>query len=79
MANAVVCPKCGSPEFTKVGFTWWGGAVGPAILKHVKCSKCGAMFNGRTGQSNTTGIIVYSVVGGVIGIVLVILIIAFVL
>ena len=73
MPDALVCPKCGSPEFKKVGFTWWGGAVGPAILKHVKCGKCGATFNGRTGQANTTGIIVYSVVLGVIALAVVLI------
>jgi len=68
----VVCPKCGGANCRRVSFTWWGGAVGPAILKHTKCNNCGATFNGRTGQSNTTGIVIYSVVVGVIGIAIIV-------
>jgi hypothetical protein len=45
-----------------VGFTWWGGMIGPAILSHVRCGRCGAAYNDKTGQSNTTAIIIYSVV-----------------
>ena len=56
------CPSCGAEESSKVGFTWWGGVVGPAMLTHVRCPRCGAAYNGKTGQSNTTGIIIYSVV-----------------
>ena len=55
------CPKCGQANAKKVGYTWWGGALGPRMLNHVKCNNCGAEYNGKTGQSNTTGIIVYSV------------------
>jgi hypothetical protein len=51
---------------TKVNCTWWGGVIGPRILNHVKCNQCGQTFNSKTGRSNTTGIIVYSVVTGVI-------------
>ena len=56
------CPKCGSTEASKVGYTWWGGALGPAIFHHVKCARCGATYNGKTGKSNVTAIIVYTVV-----------------
>ncbi len=56
------CPKCQSSDAQKVSFTWWGGLVGPRLLKHVKCNRCGATFNGKTGQSNTTNIIIYTVV-----------------
>lgn len=51
-----------------MGFTWWGGFIGPRILSHVKCNSCGEQFNGKTGKSNTVGIIIYTVV--VLGIVL---------
>lgn len=68
------CPKCQSNDAEKVGFTWWGGLIGPRMLKHVKCSRCGATFNGKTGQPNTTGIIIYTVVVLAIVIVLGVLI-----
>ena len=68
------CPKCQRPDPEKVGFTWWGGLIGPRMLSHVKCRWCGAQYNGKTGQSNTTGIIIYSLV--LFGIALVIFLIA---
>jgi hypothetical protein len=40
--------------------------LGPGLLSHVKCQVCGATYNGKTGRSNTGGIIVYSVVVGVL-------------
>jgi hypothetical protein len=49
-----------------VNFTWWGGVLGPRLLKHVKCNGCGTTYNGKSGQSNTTNIVVYSVILGVI-------------
>jgi uncharacterized Zn finger protein len=66
MAEYAPCPKCSALEAKKVGFTWWGGVLGPSLLTHVKCPNCGTAYNGKTGQSNTTGIIIYSVVIGVI-------------
>lgn len=56
------CPKCGSPFTEPVKFTWWGGLLGPKLLHHTKCSECKYRFNSKTRQSNTTGIIIYSVV-----------------
>ena len=47
-------------------FTWWGGLLGPKILTHVKCSGCGHRYNGKTGKSNTTGIVIYSVIVGLL-------------
>ncbi len=74
MADYAPCPKCSSPRAKKVGFTWWGGVLGPSLLTHVKCQDCGTTYNGKTGQSNSAAIIVYSIVVGVIAIALVILI-----
>ena len=54
-----------------VGFTWWGGLIGAKIINHVECPRCYARFNGRTGQDNTTNIVIYSVVCGLIALVLV--------
>jgi len=53
------CPKCGQSNAKKVGFTWWGGALGPRMFSHVKCQNCGTEYNGRTGKSNQQGILIY--------------------
>ena len=42
------CPFCGKSEAEKVGFTWWGGVLGPKLLNHVKCLGCGKKYNGKT-------------------------------
>ena len=55
-------------------FTWWGGALGPRLLTHVKCHVCGNKYNGKTGGDNIAGIIVYSLAGFGIGLVLMIVI-----
>lgn len=62
MAEYAPCPSCASTQATAAGFTWWGGVLGPKLLSHVTCNRCGAGYNGKTGQSNTTGIIIYSAV-----------------
>ena len=62
------CPQCRRPDPQKVSFTWWGGMIGPRMLSHVKCQSCGTAYNGKTGQSNTTGIVIYTVVLFIIGI-----------
>lgn len=56
------CPNCTGTDSKEVGFTWWGGIIGPKLLHHVKCQRCGTAYNGRSGKSNTTGIVIYSVV-----------------
>jgi predicted RNA-binding Zn-ribbon protein involved in translation (DUF1610 family) len=53
------CPKCGQSNAKKVSFTWWGGALGPRMFTHVKCPNCGPEYNGRTGKSNRTDILIY--------------------
>jgi hypothetical protein len=58
----VPCPRCYTPNPEKVKFTWWGGLLGPKMLSHVKCRNCGLTYNGKSGQSNTTGIVIYSVI-----------------
>ena len=47
-------------------FTWWGGVLGPKVLTHVKCPGCGHAYNGKTGRDNTTGIVIYSVIIGIL-------------
>ena len=66
MAEYAPCPKCGDDRPKKVGFTWWGGLLGPAMLSHVKCTRCSTEYNGKTGQSNATGIAIYVIVSLVI-------------
>jgi phage FluMu protein Com len=56
------CPECGSSGAKRVHYTWWGGVLGPRLLCHVKCRDCGTAYNGRTGNYNTVGIIIYSTV-----------------
>jgi hypothetical protein len=65
------CPKCSSQKAEKVGFTWWGGVLGPKIFNHVKCTQCGTTFNSKTGKSNQQGIIIYTAVSLVIAAVLI--------
>ena len=69
MSEYANCPQCGSATATKVSFSWWGGAVGPALLKHVKCGQCGAKYNGKTGKSNTVGIVIYFIVVTIVALV----------
>lgn len=62
MGEYVPCPRCRQPDPEKVKFTWWGGMLGPRMFKHVKCRACGLAYNGKSGQSNTTNIVIYSIV-----------------
>jgi rubredoxin len=62
----VACPQCGGTDLQRPSFTWWGGALGPRLLNHVKCLGCGTAFNAKTGKSNMPAIIVYQVVALVI-------------
>lgn len=61
------CPNCGATNAEKIKFTWWGGALGPSMMTHVKCSNCGTQFNGKTGKSNQTNILLYFAVSFVLG------------
>lgn len=72
MTNYAPCPFCRAVTPEKVKFTWWGGLVGPKLLSHVKCGGCGKGYNGKTGQDNTTKIVIYCVVVGLVCIGLVI-------
>jgi hypothetical protein len=62
IVNEEGCPKCGSAFVSAVKYTWWGGILGPRLLKHTKCNDCKFTYNSKTRQSNTTPIIIYSVV-----------------
>lgn len=62
------CPNCGGTLAAKVGFSWWGGVLGPKLLHHVKCVACRTKYNGKTGHYNTLGIVIYCAVGTLVGI-----------
>ena len=64
--SQVGCPYCGSRNHSNISWTLWGGAIGPKILHHVKCIDCKKNYNGKTGQPNTKGIVIYTVVTGVL-------------
>lgn len=56
------CPQCGQSNAKPVNYTWWGGAIGPKMMSHVKCQNCNTQYNGKTGKSNTQSIIIYNLV-----------------
>jgi hypothetical protein len=64
------CPRCGSTANKPVGFSWWGGVLGPRLFHHVRCQGCGFCFNSKTGRSNNTAIAIYVAVTLVVVIVL---------
>ena len=76
MQQFAPCPKCGNTFASKIGFTWWGGMLGPSLMTHVKCYRCGNAYNGKTGQSNAIGIAIYIAVTTVLGILLLIVLFA---
>jgi len=53
------CPHCQGKQATRIRWTIWGGIVGPKLFTHVKCVGCGSKYNGKTGNSNTIGIVIY--------------------
>ena len=76
MPQYAPCPSCSNTYANKVGFTWWGGALGPALFTHVKCYRCGNAYNGKTGRSNNTAIAIYVGVSTVLGLIIAVALIA---
>ncbi len=66
MKQFAPCPKCQNANAQQLSFTWWGGVIGPKLLTHVKCQTCSTKYNGKTGKDNTTNIIIYFAVVGVV-------------
>jgi hypothetical protein len=64
------CPACGNTYAKPIGFTWWGGALGPWLFTHVRCSRCSQDYNGKTGKSNDTAIAIYIMVSLGVGLVI---------
>ncbi len=71
MTTFAPCPQCGDTDAQMMSFTWWGGLIGPKVLTHVKCPACGKTFNGKSGMDNTTGIVVYTLVVGLLAFLLI--------
>jgi transposase-like protein len=65
-----LCPKCGEAAAKKLSFTFWGGALGPALFNAVKCMNCNTQYNGKTGMPLTRAIILYQLVGLAVVVVL---------
>lgn len=61
------CPQCRCPYAKRVRWTFWGGALGPRLFTHVRCSHCRQAYNGKTGQWNTTNILIYLAVSMFVG------------
>lgn len=68
------CPQCDGTSAKRLSFTFWGGAIGPRLLTHVRCDQCGTTYNGKTGKSNLTAIIIYQLVGLAIAVAVIALI-----
>jgi hypothetical protein len=66
-ATGPACPKCGSQATKAMKYTWWGGVLGPRMFNLAKCSQCKCQFNSKTGKDALTAIILYNVVGFLIG------------
>jgi transposase-like protein len=62
--------KCNSLNVKEIGYTWWGGIIGPKLLKHTKCNDCKFTYNRKTRESNTMPIVIYSVVLAAVGFVI---------
>jgi hypothetical protein len=65
-ALAGACPRCNSTNTKSPTFTWWGGVLGPKLLKHTVCADCKLGFNRDTGQPNGGKIAVYTIVVAII-------------
>ena len=76
MTQYAPCPKCGVTGAERMSFTWWGGIIGPRVLTHVKCPGCGYGYNGKSGKDNTTGIVIYSIIVGIVVLGFVVVLIA---
>lgn len=71
VVSSAPCPSCQNKFAEKITFTIWGGLVGPKLFKHSKCTNCGTKFNYKTGKSNLIPIVIYTVVGFLIGLAIV--------
>jgi hypothetical protein len=64
------CPHCDAPgDADRLYYTMWGGFIGPMLICHVRCNRCGTAYNGKHGDSNTGRIAIFVGVSIVIGLV----------
>ncbi|TWT31683.1 hypothetical protein [Blastopirellula retiformator] len=56
-----ICPYCGDADFERPYFTNWGGYIGPWLLTHAVCRRCGHGFNVNSGTSNLLNIALYQI------------------
>ncbi len=54
-ADGSKCPQCGENAGKKVSYSWWGGALGPALMKLNKCQACKFQYNPRNGSVGEAG------------------------
>jgi hypothetical protein len=64
------CPHCGSHQLKDPTYTFWGGVLGPRLLRHRVCSACGFGFDRETGRDNRGRIVAYVLISGAIALVL---------
>lgn len=69
--SSAPCPACGNTQTAPVGFTWWGGVLGPRIFHVVRCTGCRLQYNGKSGARLGKAIAIYTGVAIVIASMLV--------
>lgn len=52
MNDQITCPTCGSTDVKKLIYSSQGGIIWTPFLNFMKCRKCGARFDGKTGQTD---------------------------
>jgi len=62
-----ICPGCGGGPLVQPSFTWWGGAIGHKIMGLERCDACRQWWVKKTGQPGGGRIVIYLVVGAVLG------------
>jgi hypothetical protein len=62
LGTSAPCPKCGTTSTAPVGFTWWGGVLGPRIFHVVRCLGCNLQYNGKTGAFLGKAIAIYTAI-----------------
>ena len=67
------CPRCRQVGANIRTWSWWGGLIGPKIMKHATCMFCQQDFNYQTGKpitGQTIGLYMLAGVGIPLGILM---------
>jgi hypothetical protein len=72
---AAPCPYCRAQSANSVGFTWWGGLLGPRIMGIVKCNNCHNQFT-KNGNKAGGAIGIYLGISLAIGLIIGVVIVA---